>query len=132
MLLWMLPWRGSVANGTLRVMAELPSGTVTFLFTDLEGSTRLWEEQPETAMSDALARHDAICMRPSTVIVGVVYSEMGDGMAAVFASAPTALPRRSTRSVALASESLGRDRTVASAHGVAFGRGQFSVHRANT
>jgi class 3 adenylate cyclase len=28
-------------------VAELPSGTVTFLFTDLEGSTRLWQEQPE-------------------------------------------------------------------------------------
>ena len=38
-------------------MAELPSGTVTFLFTDLESSTRLWEELPE-AMADGLARHD--------------------------------------------------------------------------
>ena len=28
-------------------MVELPSGTVTFLFTDLEGSTRLWEEHPD-------------------------------------------------------------------------------------
>ena len=40
-------------------MAELPSGTVTFLFTDLEGSTRLWEEHPD-AMQPALARHDEI------------------------------------------------------------------------
>ena len=40
-------------------LTELPSGTVTFLFTDLEGSTRLWEEQPE-GMRDALARHDEI------------------------------------------------------------------------
>ena len=40
-------------------MTELPSGTVTFLFTDLEGSTRLWEEYPE-AMQAALARHDAL------------------------------------------------------------------------
>ena len=40
-------------------MTELPSGTVTFLFTDLEGSTRLWEEFPE-AMRGALARHDEI------------------------------------------------------------------------
>ena len=39
---------------------ELPTGTVTFLFTDLEKSTRLWEEQPEQSMRDALARHDAI------------------------------------------------------------------------
>ena len=35
-------------------MPELPTGTVTFLFTDIEGSTRLWEEHPE-AMKSALA-----------------------------------------------------------------------------
>ena len=40
-------------------MAELPSGTVTFLFTDIEGSTALWEQAPE-AMRAALARHDAL------------------------------------------------------------------------
>ena len=43
-------------------MAELPTGTVTFLFTDIEGSTRLWEERP-SAMRVALARHDAILRR---------------------------------------------------------------------
>jgi class 3 adenylate cyclase len=40
-------------------MANLPSGTVTFLFTDIESSTRLWEHHPE-AMRAALARHDAL------------------------------------------------------------------------
>ena len=40
-------------------MTELPGGTVTFLFTDIEGSTRLWEEHPE-AMRQALARHDSL------------------------------------------------------------------------
>ena len=40
-------------------MVELPTGTVTFLFTDIEGSTRRWEEHPE-AMQAALARHDAL------------------------------------------------------------------------
>jgi class 3 adenylate cyclase len=40
-------------------MAELPSGTVTFLLTDVEGSTMLWEEATE-AMRVALARHDAL------------------------------------------------------------------------
>jgi hypothetical protein len=34
-------------NATLRSMAELPLGTVTFFFTDIEGSTRLWEERPD-------------------------------------------------------------------------------------
>src|SRR3954449_5311754 len=64
---------------------ELPSGTVTFLFTDLEGSTRLWEEQPE-AMRDALAAHDAILRGAIEASAGVVFSEMGDGMAAAFGS----------------------------------------------
>lgn len=40
-------------------MSELSTGTITFLFTDLEGSTRLWEQHGE-AMHDALAHHDAL------------------------------------------------------------------------
>jgi len=66
-------------------MAELPSGTVTFLFTDIEGSTRLWEEH-RAAMGVALARHDAIVEDAITDHGGVVFSKMGDGMAAAFAS----------------------------------------------
>src|SRR5262245_3917965 len=77
-----------VAGG--HVMAELPSGTVTFLFTDLAGSTRLWEEHPE-AMRAALARHDAILRGAVESHRGVVFSEMGDGMAAAFASAGDAV-----------------------------------------
>src|SRR5215471_15175175 len=71
-------------------MADLPSGTVTFLFTDLESSTRLWEERPE-AMSDALARHDEILRSAVDAHDGVVLSRMGDGIAAVFSSAPHAV-----------------------------------------
>ena len=40
-------------------MVDLPTGTVTFLFTDIEGSTRLWEQHPQ-AMAGALAHHDQI------------------------------------------------------------------------
>jgi class 3 adenylate cyclase len=51
---------GGVLVAALRVdVAEFPTGTVTFLFTDLVSSSRLWEEQP-AAMRAALARHDAI------------------------------------------------------------------------
>ena len=39
--------------------AQLPQGTLTFLFTDIEGSTRLWEQHPE-AMRGAVARHEAL------------------------------------------------------------------------
>jgi class 3 adenylate cyclase len=41
------------------VIPELPSGTVTFLFTDIEGSTALWERDP-AGMRAAVARHDAL------------------------------------------------------------------------
>ena len=40
-------------------MADRPTGTVTFLFTDIAGSTALWDQQP-AAMRAALARHDAL------------------------------------------------------------------------
>jgi class 3 adenylate cyclase len=42
-----------------RVVVSPPTGTVTFLFTDIEGSTRMWERDRET-MSEALARHNRI------------------------------------------------------------------------
>jgi len=42
-----------------RADGQLMTGTVTFLFTDIEGSTRLWEEEPER-MRPALAWHDAV------------------------------------------------------------------------
>src|SRR5258705_13566081 len=71
-------------------MAELPIGTVTFLFTDLEGSTRLWEEDRE-AMAAAVARHDALLEDASGRHGGVVFSRMGDGMAAAFGTAPNAV-----------------------------------------
>lgn len=66
-------------------MTELPSATVTFLFTGLEGSTRLWEAHPDL-MPAGLVRHDAILRTSIERHGGVVFSEMGDGMAAVFAS----------------------------------------------
>ena len=66
-------------------VAELPSGTVTFLFTDIEGSTRLWEEHPH-AMRDALARHDEILHDAVKSHGGHVVKDLGDGVFAVFSA----------------------------------------------
>jgi predicted ATPase/class 3 adenylate cyclase len=71
-------------------MTALPTGTVTFLFTDLEGSTRLWELYPG-AMKDALARHDAILRDAVAARDGVVVKMTGDGVHAAFADAAHAV-----------------------------------------
>ena len=65
---------------------DLPTGTVTFLFTDLEGSTRLWEEFPDT-MGDALARHDEILREAVQRHRGAIVKTTGDGVHAAFTSA---------------------------------------------
>ncbi len=64
-------------------MAERPTGTVSFLFTDIEGSTPLWDSYP-VAMGEALARHDEILRAAIDAQAGYVFSTGGDGLAAVF------------------------------------------------
>jgi predicted ATPase/class 3 adenylate cyclase len=71
-------------------MAELPTGTVTFLFTDLEGSSRLWEQHP-AAMKDALARHDGILRNAIVAHDGYVVKTTGDGVHAAFADVVSAM-----------------------------------------
>jgi len=71
-------------------MAELPTGTVTFLFTDIEGSTRLWQES-SAAMQVAVARHDELLRSAIEGHDGVVFSTSGDGMAAAFQAASSAV-----------------------------------------
>jgi predicted ATPase/class 3 adenylate cyclase len=71
-------------------MVELPSGTVTFLFTDLEVSTRLWDQEPH-AMPTALARHDVILRDAIATHGGHVVKGTGDGVHAAFATADTAV-----------------------------------------
>jgi predicted ATPase/class 3 adenylate cyclase len=68
---------------------DLPTGTVSFLFTDVEGSTRLWEEHP-AAMAIALARHDVIVRNAIGAHRGAVFASSGDGVAAAFANAADA------------------------------------------
>ena len=71
-------------------MSRLPTGTVTFLFTDIEGSTRLWETHPD-AMHSALTRHDALLRFAAEQNHGCIVKTTGDGIHAVFATAPQAL-----------------------------------------
>jgi predicted ATPase/class 3 adenylate cyclase len=71
-------------------MGAVPSGTVTFLFTDIEGSTRLWQED-ESLMRQAMARHDRLLRGVVAEHGGVVFSTMGDGLAAAFQTASAAL-----------------------------------------
>jgi predicted ATPase/class 3 adenylate cyclase len=71
-------------------VVELPSGTVTFLFTDLEGSTRLWEQHPE-AMKEAMARHDEILRAMIAAHDGYVVKMTGDGAHGAFADAARAV-----------------------------------------
>ena len=63
-----------------------PSGTLTFLMTDIEGSTRLWEEHPEE-MAVALSRHDELLRRAIEGNGGYVVKTMGDAFHAAFADA---------------------------------------------
>src|SRR3954452_12677230 len=56
----------------------LPTGTVTFLFTDVEGSTRLWEHHPEQ-MRAALARHDQLIESLVEAHAGAVVRPRGEG-----------------------------------------------------
>jgi predicted ATPase/class 3 adenylate cyclase len=66
--------------------AALPRGTVTFLFTDIEGSTRLWAQYPQ-AMGAAVARHEALLRDVITEAGGVVFKTVGDALYTAFASA---------------------------------------------
>jgi class 3 adenylate cyclase len=74
----------------LSVSGLLPTGTVTLLFADIEGSTRLWEQHP-AAMPEALAQHDALLRAAVESCGGHVVKTTGDGLFAVFARADSAV-----------------------------------------
>jgi predicted ATPase/class 3 adenylate cyclase len=72
------------------MLPDKASGTLTFLFTDLEGSARLWERFPQP-MKRALERHDSILLTAVTAAGGQVVKMTGDGLMAVFGSAAEAV-----------------------------------------
>ena len=71
-------------------MSDPSPSLITFLFTDLEGSAKLWELYPE-AMKAALARHEEISCDAVESHRGRVVKTMGDGLMASFAEAVDAL-----------------------------------------
>ena len=67
-----------------------PSGVVTFLFTDIEGSTRRWEDDAD-AMRAALVAHDEVLRCEIEAHGGFLFSHTGDGVVAAFASPKAAV-----------------------------------------
>lgn len=87
-------------------MPNLPDGALTFLFTDIEGSTRLWEQHPQAA-HEALDRHDALLRQAIEAQGGSVFKTMGDAFCAAFTQPLTALLAAVAAQRALQSEPLG-------------------------
>jgi predicted ATPase/class 3 adenylate cyclase len=86
-----------------------PRAVTVFLFTDIEGSTRLWEQAPE-AMREALVRHDAIAAESVESHHGRVVKTTGDGLHAVFHDPLAAVKATIAMQVALAE--AGGDDTI--------------------
>jgi predicted ATPase/class 3 adenylate cyclase len=82
---------------------ELPSGTVTFLFTDIEGSTRLLEQDP-TALKSALRRHNELVGAAIAAHQGFVFETVGDAFYAAFLQAGDAVAAAIDVQVALLEE----------------------------
>jgi predicted ATPase/class 3 adenylate cyclase len=80
--------------------SAMPSGVVTFLFTDIEGSTRRWETDPEL-MRTALEVHDAVLREAVEKYSGWLFKHTGDGVCAAFAS-----PRAAVDAAVAAQRSL--------------------------
>src|SRR5215207_2780681 len=72
------------------MMAEMPRGTVAFLFTDVENSSSLWERDG-TAMMSALARHVSLLRDAVEARGGVLFKTVGDGTQSAFPTAPAAI-----------------------------------------
>jgi len=87
-------------------MPDLPTETVTFLFTDIEGSTIRWEHHPET-MRVVLARHDALLRSVITSHGGFVFKMVGDAVYAAFAVAADAVAAAVAGQQAVAAEEWG-------------------------
>jgi predicted ATPase/class 3 adenylate cyclase len=98
----------------------LPAGTVTFLFTDLEGSTRLLEAHP-AAYRDAVARHHALLQEAVAAHGGAVFETVGDAAYAAFARPTAAVAAALAGQLALHRESWGETGPLRARMGVHLG-----------
>jgi predicted ATPase/class 3 adenylate cyclase len=88
------------------MMAHLPTGTVTFLFTDIEGSTKLARRFPDVWPA-ALARHDDLLKSAITHHQGTIFRTIGDEFNAAFETASDALAAAAAAQAALQAEDWG-------------------------
>ena len=92
-------------------MASLPTGTVTFLFTDIEGSTRLWQQHPEP-MKNALVRHHSLLQQAIESAGGYVFQIVGDAFCAAFHTASEGVAAALAAQRALTAEPWGETGSI--------------------
>ena len=89
--------------GRYRGPMALPGGVVTFVFSDIEGSTRLWESDPD-GMRQSLRRHDELVRETVEASGGHVFKHTGDGFGAAFESVSAGLEAAAAVAAALEAE----------------------------
>ncbi len=105
--------------------AILPTGLITFCFTDIEGSTALWDSDPE-GMAEALVRHDELLAEHVESHGGQLIESMGEGdsTVSVFHSAPQAIDAALAVNRALAAESWPHDLAIVVRFGIHTGEAE--------
>lgn len=111
--------------------SHLPSGTVTFLFTDIQGSTRLWQDKPQ-AMAVAHARHNTILREAIQANHGYILEIVGDSYSAAFHNALDGLRAALAAQRALLSEPWGEIGALRVRMGMHTGTAQISDDGAET
>jgi class 3 adenylate cyclase len=99
-------------------MVDLPRGTVTFLFTDIEGSTALWERDRQV-MADAVQRHIARLDAAINAHGGIHFKTVGNAIQAASPTAPEVVAAAVAGERALLAEDWGEAEPDARGHSLA-------------
>lgn len=105
-------------------MNSPPTGTITFLFTDIEGSSRLWERHPVN-MGPAVSRHDEILREAIESNDGYVFKTVGDAFYGAFHTPVEALRAALTAQRALFDEAWGETGPLRVRMGLNTGHAEF-------